>query len=495
MNSVPPAATVSGFFESDAAYRRPRASPLYQLWVLAVALLMVLLPVIYAALWGLVAWGVYYHGTHNFGRIMAWGGLRLGWRIELFKLAVYAAPLAGGVVMLLFMVKPIFAGRARQAQPYGLNPEAEPRLFAFLSEVCRIVGAPAPSRIDLDCELNAAARFRRGFRSFFGHDLVLVLGLPLVATLTVEEFAGVLGHEFGHFTQGVGMRLGYLIRWINLWFARVVFERDAWDEMLADWERDAEGAFLSLMVAMAQLGVWLSRGILHLLMLLGHVVGSSMLRQMEFNADACEIRLVGSEAFERLMRRLAVLDCAHRACYREMRVMWNNEHTLPNNYSQFLANKVQALPGHLKGRVDDTLGFHRTRLLDDHPCDAERIRQARQMAEPGLIRSQEPAFHLFENFQVPAQFVTLFHYRDAGIPITPQQLRPIEASREEFQQTRTRWGDIAGGYFQGLLPLMHPVFLLPPQLAPPPDPAAARQKLKEFRPRLAAVAAPTAELA
>ncbi len=39
--------------------------------------------------------------------------------------------------------------------------------------------------------------------SLWGNDLVLTIGLPLVAGLSAKEFAGILAHEFGHFTQGL----------------------------------------------------------------------------------------------------------------------------------------------------------------------------------------------------------------------------------------------------------------------------------------------------
>jgi hypothetical protein len=66
----------------------------------------------------------------------------------------------------------------------------------------------------------------------FGNDLVLTIGMPLVAGMSLRQFAGVLAHEFGHFSQGAGMRLSFIIRSINLWFMRVVYERDDWDERL-----------------------------------------------------------------------------------------------------------------------------------------------------------------------------------------------------------------------------------------------------------------------
>lgn len=53
---------------------------------------------------------------------------------------------------------------------------------------------------------------------------MLTIGLPLVAGLSLQQLAGVLAHEFGHFSQGAGMRLTYIVRSINAWFLRVVYE-------------------------------------------------------------------------------------------------------------------------------------------------------------------------------------------------------------------------------------------------------------------------------
>lgn len=64
--------------------------------------------------------------------------------------------------------------------------------------------------------------------------------MPLVSGLTLRQLAGVLAHEFGHFAQGTGMRVTYVIRWVNHWFARVVYERDAWDVRLQRWSEDTD---------------------------------------------------------------------------------------------------------------------------------------------------------------------------------------------------------------------------------------------------------------
>jgi hypothetical protein len=221
--------------------RPPRTSVLYHVGLLLVTVTMLLLPLIYLALVGAAAYGVYYHAVHHWGPIMNFGRVASG-RVMMFKFLVYAVPLFVGAVVVFFMFKPLFAGRPKRAQPLALNPADNPLLFAFIEKICETVGAPSPKRIDLDCELNASASFRRGMWSMFGDDLVLTIGLPLVANLTAAEFAGVVAHEFGHFTQSVGLRLSYLIRAVNFWFLRVVYQRDAWDEALEQWAAEAEDA-------------------------------------------------------------------------------------------------------------------------------------------------------------------------------------------------------------------------------------------------------------
>ena len=52
-----------------------------------------------------------------------------------------------------------------------MNPALEPALYAFIASICDLVGAPMPQRIDLVCDLNAAASFRRGAASLLGNDL------------------------------------------------------------------------------------------------------------------------------------------------------------------------------------------------------------------------------------------------------------------------------------------------------------------------------------
>jgi len=445
----------------------PKTSLLYTLNMLIVTFAMILLPLIYLALVGLAAYGVYYHAAHHAGWFTGMTG-RSG-RGAVGALIIYLIPLVVGIVVVFFMIKPIFAGRPKRAQPLALNPADNPLLYAFIEKICETVGAPSPKRIDLDCDLNASAGFRRGFLSMFGNDLVLTIGLPLVANLSAAELAGVVAHEFGHFTQSLGMRLSYIIRSINFWFMRVVYERDAWDESLEEWSANIEDARVGIVIWTAQIGVWFARMILRILMYIGWLIGGFMMRQMEYDADAWEIKLAGSETFERTQRKLATLSAAMEKMYKQIHVQWEKTQQLPDNLSELLRQNHESLSPETLQKIEDASGLERTGLFDSHPSLADRIRAARRAQEPGVFHDERPAAALFTSFDHPARFVTLLHYTDdLEIPVTAPMLLRVEtktpavsASQRGVAQTATATmnDEALDNYFLGLSPLLLPLLI------------------------------------
>ncbi len=402
---------------------RTSVSMLYRCGSILVVVMLLLLPLVYVAMVLAAAYGVYYYAAHFHFLLESMGG---GPRFYLLKLVAYFAPLIAGSVLVLFMSKPLFARRAPRAQPLALNPAAEKTLFAFIARICDLVGAPMPSRIDLNCDLNAAASFRRGISSLFKNDLVLTLGLPLVAGLNLRQFAGVVAHEFGHFTQGFGMRLSYVIRGINAWFARVAYERDAWDVWLEQCSQEAQDGRIALVIWFTQLAIGVSRLILKLLMRLSHLVSCFLLRQMEYDADTHEIKVAGSAAFESTARRLRVLGAGLGNAYKEMRTTWNLSRRLPDNLPAYLVHHEAHLPPLLRQSIDNRLGLARTGWFDTHPSDADRIRRARRADDPGVFQLDVPANVLFANIEVVSKQVTQLHYADdLNIPLDATTLRPV----------------------------------------------------------------------
>ena len=403
---------------------QPRISIFYQLALFLVAVIMILLPVIYVSFVALSAYGVYWYGTHAKVFLTSFTG---GLYVFIFKLLIYFGPIFGGTVAVFFMLKPLFARLPKRPETVTLNPALEPRLFQFIAHLSDLLSAPMPKRIDMDCELNASAGFRRGWLSFFGNDMVLTIGLPLAAGLDTRQFAAIIAHEFGHFTQGTAMRLGYIIDRIDRWFMRVVYERDSWDQTLDEWSNSAEDSRVTIILSCAHIAVWFSRQILKLLMLCGHAVSCFLSRQMEFHADSCAINVSGSEKFESMLIRLREQSVLHSLTYQALQQFWEKKHQLPDNIPDYLIKLEKQMPANFHEQARNTLLNETAGLWATHPTAARRVQKCRQQEAPGIFHLELPATTLFSNFIGTARTVTYLHYSEnLRLVITPEMLKPAQ---------------------------------------------------------------------
>ena len=458
--------------------RRPSVS--YQLGLAVVAFLMVLLPAIYGGLILLAGWGVWYHATNDVFILQRASSL---W----FSLLFYFGPIVVGLVLLAFMVKPLFAGRPPAAPAVALDAGQEPSLFTLIERICGVVGAPLPSRVEVNCTVNAAAGFRRGAASLFGQDLTLIIGLPLAAGLSTRQFAGVLAHEFGHFSQGAGMRLTYVIRQINHWFFRVVYERDRWDFELEHAARTAD--FYSGGVWHAARGcIFLTRRILWVLAHAGHAVSCYMLREMEYDADRCASQVAGSDAFRETMLRLQELNLANGAAFAALRDSWRAQR-LPDDLPQFIVGTFAEIPPEVREETERRVAGSKTGLFDTHPCDPDRIRAAEALHAPGVCRSTDPATTLFRDFASLSRRVTRLSYaKEHALPIRHQNLVETGTCLRETSALRAARA-LSERYFDGVSTAELPIPIGLSELLPPLDAEAGLAELRSARERMRAAAA------
>ncbi len=442
----------------------------YRLGIALVALVMVLLPLIYVALIGLVGYGTYYHAVHSTALLK---GHRSGGAM------VYFGPIVAGIIAVFFMVKPLFARPARPTASRSVSPSDEPLLFAFVERVGAAVGAPRPRRIDVNCEVNASASFRHGIWSMFGTDLVLTIGMPLAAGLDLRQFAGVLAHELGHFTQGAGMRMSYLVRVISWWLTRVVYERDVWDERLIRWSRGGDYRVM-LVLWLARFCVWLTRRVLWVLMTVGHAVAGFLMRQMEFHADLHEARLAGCDTFAQTMRKLSVLSVAHSGAISDLAAFFK-EGRLGDNLPQLILANVDQIPAEIHAQIDEMNQQSKTGWFDTHPAPPDRVAAVQRDGAAGIFRLEYPARVLFADFDKLARQVTEDFYREAlGPQFDPAALHPVASllARQAQEQDAIK---AARRYFQAQLLYARALRLDPDAAAPPASPAAAAALLKSAR--------------
>jgi len=302
-----------------------------------------------------------------------------------------------GVTVVLFLLKPLFAARPRSAKPFTIDRNQQPVFFAFVDRLCETVGAPKPRRVDVDTDVNASASFRGGLFSLLTRRLVLTVGLPLVSGLTVRQLGGVLAHEFGHFSQGAGMRLTYVIRSINGWFARVVHERDGWDEGLESWAEESKDWRLLALGNIARAGVNASRAVLGVLMRVGHAVSCFTLRQMEFDADRYETLVAGADAFEATALHLPVLGAGSQLAFQDLSQSWPTRQ-LVDDLPNYMNARAAILPDEAREHLHKEALAQETGLFDTHPSTRDRVDAARRIGADGILADDRGAAALFRDY-------------------------------------------------------------------------------------------------
>ena len=392
-------------------FKRPRRGIGYRISELIVLVLVLLLPVIYVGMIASVGWLVYQHAVHNTWMMAGHG------RAIIFGFMIYAALLVGGGAVLFAMVMPIF-GVGRQEEPprRSLTHSGEPVLFALVDHLCETLGAPKPSRIDVDCDVNASAGFRRGLFSFFGSDVVLTIGLPLAAGLTAKQLIGVLAHEFGHFTQGFSSRLQYTIGSILRWFAHAAAaSAGLGSQVNIESGGSAEGCGVAFAAWIVRSCLWIGRQALYLCFLLGLGFSMSLLRKREYDADAYEFGLVGAKTFESTFRSMHYLGEGWAAGIKTAIDTAPSFHGLPEDIPGFAA-AIAAAPSGAMLQADKKARKHKSGVFDTHPSPKDRIAAAKAAGAPGVFESDLPASALFTNFAALCKNSTFDFYRHAFSP-------------------------------------------------------------------------------
>jgi Zn-dependent protease with chaperone function len=233
-------------------------------------------------------------------RVGLFGVLGYGYVLGVFALlgaAVFAVPhLSHGrstllVVHPLLLMVPIaiVLGRVvvvRVPEPRGvpLTRERAPALFARIDEVARVLRAPRPQRVLLTPDFDCAAMQRPRLGIFGWNENVLLLGLPMLETLSPARFRAVLAHELGHLAADHGSFGG-----------RMHAISDVWGRMLGRLQVQRGPALFAFERFFRWYGPRFRA--------MGFVLG----RRQEHFADLCSRRVAGGRATRGALVRIQIM--------------------------------------------------------------------------------------------------------------------------------------------------------------------------------------------
>jgi Zn-dependent protease with chaperone function len=412
----------------------------YLLALAIVAAVMLVLPLVYLGLIAVTAYAVYWHFAYS-----EWLGILLNMargKAKFFVVLLYLAPGIVGGILVLFMLKPFFRRNRESVRPNVVSREQESVLFEFVDQLCDLIKAPRPVRIEIDQRVNASASFASPM-SLLSNRLVLTIGLPLAEGLSLVQFTSVLAHEFGHFSQFWAMRFYYIIETINIWFRRVSLERDILDQKLSDVASQLP-AQVTWILILADIMVWSVRTILTGFRYVGIFVSRRLSRQMEFDADQFAVRVAGGPATAAAFERIGLLSIGETKADRSSSQFLREGHAL-DNYPRYVVHQAEELPRDQVAAFIQILHDRPATWSSTHPGTSERLQRIQCSSDSERKPSDIAASFLFADLTQLSRETTRKSYnRRSGAEVDMSELTSVDDLIAEDKDRRRKF-EIARG--------------------------------------------------
>lgn len=356
-----------------------------KLFTLAVAGVLLILPLFYIAALAALAYGLFWLGTSSYGRAL--------------HPAVFWTAMAVGVLLLICLLKPLVEPRRRAVGIFPLAAHQTGLLGEFCEAIGRQLSAAPPKQFQVECSTRLELDPRRG---------VLTIGLPLAASLSVEQLAGLIGGQLAHVRRGAGCGPTNLIRAINGWLWRSIYEDgrlDAWLARVAQRPKFSAAKLLLPLLACKLV----AQAVLFIPMFIGNTIAQNLVRRSELDADRAAARLVGRETFSATLVRLGVVEFTWQGVLAELDFLYK-ERQLPDSLPQQLAVRLLDMTPELCAALRDTVVKQEEKPFDSRPSDEERLAVTKEEPQGGVYVCGLPARALFGDYEGLARKVTFEYY-------------------------------------------------------------------------------------
>lgn len=415
-------ADIDNAFQDD--FQKIHTNMAYRVNLTLVTLLILLLPCVYFFIVAVSTYGVYYYAV-NFTTLLTKENIASG-------VFLYFIPILSGCLFTLFLWRPLIPRFHKyKSIDLRITEQTDPKFVYFVHAVCKKVGAKKPSVIYLSMEANASAALK-SFWSLFSNKLILTVGFPLVSCMSAQNVAGILAHEFGHFSQKASLRGYYLISAVNRWFYRCIYGNDDWLQWMEKTEEKVDSAGLSVIFFIVRFGIKQTKNLLLVLLRFSRHLTMSLSRQMEFDADKHEIQLVGSYEFEVTARALHRTAAATAMAFNELN--YNEDDKYVDNIPSLIRVFYNSLPERIDQRIEEQLKDNRLSVWDTHPPDAERIKHAQSLRWKGVFSLDQPAINLFDSYEEKSKVATQQYYRGLGLNPSSMSFKSVEKTLKSTEK-------------------------------------------------------------
>ncbi|MEM7282514.1 MAG: M48 family metallopeptidase [Pseudomonadota bacterium] len=355
----------------------------------------------------------------------------------------YVLPLLLLLVTVVVICRPFFSSTQKQERPYSLSPEKEPLLYALVHEICERGDLQVPAEVRLNCRVGLSVGPKTGWSGFAQKESVLTIGLPLIAGLTIRQFAGALAHELGHYRGIKDPRVLFFIYRVNRWLYQCGYEKDELDlrcEKQLQLPNPNKLWYAQVWVS------WASKQFFKGLSWLAKQVSFSRMRQIEFVADQFQAAVAGIDEFKKTTLKMHLMHLAYDDVMQDL-VKTCGERGLPEDLPALVITRANGKRKSAQHLMQECLNKKTTQVQGLHPADLERINKVESSDIQKIMIGNGSVTAIFDNFAASCRTASCRLYDDLlDKRVTQSQLISNAQFDTETAQTHPQYSQL-NGYF------------------------------------------------
>ncbi len=356
----------------------------------------------------------------------------------------WACPAVLATGLLLLLLSPLFGG-FRSYHGRILQKHEAPALMSLVNELSRHLDVKPPKRIEINNETALRVDAYAGVNSIYRDEYKIIIGAPLLMSLSVNQLTAMLAHELSHFRNKQQKVAFYLMHHVSEWlYLRASGQDKRHLALLKRMQKENISSYEYL-----ELWVWqrihlAQQGIFACLFSAHRNLTSWKCREIELETDAMAISVVGSKDFIDMIQKIRAVQNAQHAISKQNDWAWK-EGFLLDDYAMAVAmesKKVSAAHALILQK-----NYHKeiTRFC---PNDSTRLAQAQELKASGKLTAAVPASLLLEQTRKISRELTLMDYEASGIKQSKSCLVSSEKIRQ-LKQRQEKLSSFAKRYFDG----------------------------------------------
>ena len=345
-------------------------------------------------------------------------------------------------VLFLFM-RPLFGG-FRSYHGRILQYEDAPALMEMVEKLSEHLGVVPPKRIEINNETTIRVDAYAGINSIYRDEYKIILGAPLLMSLTLTQLVGLLAHELAHFQNKQQKIAFYLMHHVSEWLYFRATGQDKRHELLL---KRMQKQKLSLN-EFVELWVWqrihlIQQNIFAGLFSMHRSLTAWKCRQIELEADKQAVKVVGSQGFSSMIEKVRNVQGAQSKVSAQNHWAWK-EGFLLDDYAMAVAMEAKNSGVDIEHLLEKEV----TRFC---PSDKVRLEHALALNSKGALPARASASLLLEQAKEISCELTLLDYESSGIKdshlvvVPSEKIRQLKIRQDKLEVITKRYFDGRAG--------------------------------------------------